>query len=135
MAVSCRAGDRTSGFSTPAKDFGTGTDTTSVVAIGDLNGDGNLALGDKGGQNIVYFGNGTGLFPTSTSFGPGNDGITSIVLADINGDGSLDIVAASDTVQDYVYLNQGGDIRNSTSRCKRNCIWTRRRSNVFGGYR
>jgi hypothetical protein len=49
--------------------FGTGSDDTYTLALGDVNGDGylDIAVGNGGGQNVVYLGDGDGTFDT-TSF-------------------------------------------------------------------
>ena len=76
------------------------------MAVGDLNGDGNLdviASTTAGmGSGFVLLGNGDGTFgsPTASSFSPASQ----MVLADVNGDGKLDLLAISGL---NVYLGNG----------------------------
>ncbi len=69
--------------------FGSSSDDTHSVALGDLDGDGALDIvAGNSGQNVVYLNDGTGNFPITHTFGGGSI----VTLGDMNGDGALDIV-------------------------------------------
>jgi hypothetical protein len=107
---------------TTSRDFGPSTNHTLSVAVGDMDGDGDLdiVLGTEGVQNSVYFNDGLGNFTVSRDFGPGTNDTVSLAVGDMNGDGNLDIVASNSwaysttlsgvipgSAQDAVYLNDG----------------------------
>lgn len=78
------------------------------LAIGDLNGDGNLDLARNqvGGPVVVSFGNGAGGFSSESSFGTGF--VTGrVALGDVNGDGNLDIAAATATAATAILFGNG----------------------------
>ena len=82
-----------------------GVDQITVVAIGDMNGDGNLDLVTNRG---AYLNDGAGNFTTLRALiGLGSDGIINVALGDLNGDGALDVAAGSEYGQSAVYLNDG----------------------------
>ncbi len=89
--------------------FGAGTDS-SDVALGDLDGDGDLdvVVANRFGQpENVRLNNGTGQFPTAMpSFGYGDS--TAVSLGDLDGDGDLDaIIANAGAEPETVWLNDG----------------------------
>ncbi len=88
--------------------FGTGSDRSRSVTVGDVDGDDDfdLIVGNFG-QNMVYLNDGAGDFSgASRPFGTGGDTTTSVSLGDINNDGHLDLVAGNNT-QNLIYLNDG----------------------------
>jgi len=96
------------GFST---DYG-------AVAVGDIDGDGNLDIvsASHGGGLVSLFGDGKGTFRVVRTGLPGREFSTqAVTLADADGDGKLDIIASTDTVggepnsqdQVRVYLYRG----------------------------
>jgi hypothetical protein len=68
-----------------------------VLALGDVNGDGNLDIVIAGSTTSVLLGNGDGTFGPAvvTRFGGALGGLADFKLADVNGDGQLDIVAVN----------------------------------------
>ena len=75
--------------------YGPFADSGGFMAVGDLNGDGNLdfvASGDStgGGYSDVYLGKGDGTFTEGTTTAGGG----APVLADFNGDGNLDLAVS-----------------------------------------
>lgn len=85
--------------------------TLSLAAVkaGDLDADGfvDMAVGVQSGGPISFYRNqGTGTFTQRWST-PDSHTIRYIDLADVDNDGDLDILAAGELEQRFVYLNQG----------------------------
>ena len=102
--------DGIGGFSTGSRNFGTGSDVTFSVVLGDVDTDGDpdIGVGNSGEQNAVYLNDGSGNFTAGTrNFGTGSDFTSSMVLGDVEGDGDLDIAAGNSGEQNVVYLNDG----------------------------
>ncbi|MEZ4869924.1 MAG: FG-GAP-like repeat-containing protein [Caldilineaceae bacterium] len=99
-------------WSGSGRPFGTDSDDTQSMAVGDVNGDGALDLvAARGSQlNVVYLNDGHGNFDwlgNERPFDTGNDNTWSVAVADVNGDGALDIVTSNYQQQSVVYLNNG----------------------------
>ena len=96
-AVSVLLGNGTGGFGAPTSQSlgGYGYDSTTIVAVADLNGDGlsDLAAATYNGTSVFLGTGATGLSPNPIySSGPAT---RSLVVADATGDGKLDLVAAN----------------------------------------
>ena len=77
--------------------YASGGDAATSVAIGDLDGDGNLdlAVANYGSSTIgVLLGSGDGTFGQAVSFSPGGLLPISIAIDDLNGDGHPDLILA-----------------------------------------
>ena len=121
----------------PRKGLPTFSDTTRTVAMGDVDGDGDLDLfcannadgsfygcNSTPGQNRLYLNDGTGTFVDATAgHVPSFGGFTSdVVMGDVDADGDIDIITANR--RDYwcggglnrLYLNDGtGVFTDSTT--------------------
>ena len=94
-------------FADAGQDLGFGN--SLEVAVGDLDGDGDLdvVFATEGGPNTVWFSNGAGVFADSTQT-LGNAWSLAVALGDLDGDGDLDAVFANDSAEpSTVWFNDG----------------------------
>lgn len=82
-----------------------------AVAVGDLNGDGNLDVVtvNSGANNVsVLLGNGDGTFQSQHTFGVGSTPIA-VAIADLTGNGILDLVTTNQGTDNISVLLGNGD--------------------------
>ena len=97
-------------------------DRSSALALGDVDGDGDLDLvvgnGDygAGSQNRLYLNNGNGVFTdvTASHMPIAIDSTDSVALGDVDGDGDQDLVVGN-WGQNRLYLNSGGTFSDATA--------------------
>lgn len=83
-------------------------DQSSVIAVGDIDNDGDLDLvsGNSGKLNKVFLNDGTGDFDKGTAIGVDMDYTQGLVLGDVDGDGDLDIIVSEPPRNsDYNYIS------------------------------
>ncbi len=90
-------------------------DATTALALGDVDGDGdldlvvgNLLLNGVSGQNRLYLNDGSGNFTDATArlMPVVNDPTAAVALGDVDGDGDLDLVCGN-AGQNRLYANDG----------------------------
>jgi len=106
----------TPGFVKPLP-FGPGDSLTSAIAVGDMDGDGDMDIiaGNEDG-NYLYLNAGRGDFSTEQAFGDPNDDVLALAVGDSDADGALDVAVIRANNTGVVYLNDGtGDFTEAIS--------------------
>jgi hypothetical protein len=88
------------------------SDSTSAIAFGDVDKDGDLDIvtGNYNNFNRLYLNNGTQMpfnGVAGTEIGSETDPTQDIVLGDVDGDGDLDVVVGNYNTLNKLYLNNG----------------------------
>ncbi|MET8417791.1 FG-GAP repeat domain-containing protein [Streptomyces sp. NPDC005134] len=91
----------------PHVDYPTG-DAPSSVAVGDLDGDGDLAIANTNARTVsVLLRNGDGTFAPQVSY-PTGEYLYSVAVGDLDGDGDLDLTTANPAPAGTVSVLLGG---------------------------
>ena len=96
-------------FSNASYDFGSASDPTYAISLGDLDADGDLDIiaGSSSMANQVYLGYGNGTFAAGSDVDTPTNTTRSGALGDVDGDGDLDFVAGNTSQANRVYLSNG----------------------------
>jgi hypothetical protein len=93
-------------------DISSNADDTRSIALGDVDGDGDLdlAAGNENQTNRLYINNGTATpfsSVTGSDISSDTDSTFSIALGDVDGDGDLDMLAGNVNQTNRLYINNG----------------------------
>ena len=87
--------------------------------MGDLDGDSDLDIvfANRRGRNRLYINDGSGVFVDATAIRlpTSSDWSLDVATEDVDGDGDLDIIFASFSEQNKIYLNDGSGVFEDTS--------------------
>lgn len=100
--------DGSGGFG-PAMPLGPGTDRSSSIAIGDLNGNGqlDLVIGNRGQPNTIFYNEDGSGFTQAQTLGQLPDNTGRLLLVDMDQDRDLDLMVSNEAQPDALYLNDG----------------------------
>jgi len=95
-------------------DVATNSNATTAIALGDMDGDGDLDLIEGNDAysavpNKLYLNDGAGNFDAGTNITADTDDTLDLAIGDLDNDGDLDFIAANDGVN-RVYLNNGSGV-------------------------
>lgn len=74
-----------------------------------------IIVGNDGGQNVAYLGNGDGTITVPPKFGTGSDSTSSVALGYLDSDSILDVVVGNNGGQNVVYMGDGDGTFDTTS--------------------
>ena len=98
-------------------DIAAESNATTALALGDVDGDGDLDLVEGIGDALnKLFINNSGTFAAGTTIGGGGEptGTQTVVLGDVDGDGDLDLVVGNFAQRNRLHLNTGGSFGAGT---------------------
>jgi hypothetical protein len=86
------------------------TQSATIIVASDLDGDGRVDLfvpHRDGGQNLIFWNDGSGSFTEGTAIGPSASQIRAAAAADINGDGAVDLLVGDEKRGLFLYAGTG----------------------------
>jgi hypothetical protein len=97
--------------------FSTSTERTRSVALGDVDGDGNLDLvcGNYRESNTLYLNEGGSFAMTPVWSSSSGAATVAVALGDVEGDGDLDLVCGNFGESSTLYANEGGTFTGASS--------------------